>query len=531
MQASHLLRGYEDDRATKENKFGSINAEINSSEQTTRRSLNDQSTQLRIAEKEDCFQSPALKIWQQPARSRAVLRGLDKIFSMAQSEDTFSLFGSDLIQCFHDIARVAGEPVRARAIMYEEQLSSRWKATGTLTSWKQRATPQELLDFIGSMYCLQRAGIYSEVLNLPRKAEVAAELPNYTIKEYLGWNPLTEPPHAASCDIYTSEKIGVYRVMSNSLIHTYYADRVGLSLGCTYADVFKWLPHLRPYQGPKQLRWQDYLDQCFLVAHIVFSCNNWGEMRLEPELFPHEYYFVEEHLAVQIKQRDVHLAGEFIEVLRCFGGADSDPLMMAGITFLLEAQEEDGSWDRGEDRDDYTTYHATMVGIQALVARSYSGYGPSMTDVAECLGAWYAEESSSALQVYIGGCDTRLSQLDCAVLSMNNRLQRLAEEEQRRRLADKVVADVIEHRGQLEAYASRADWQNVFELLGLLKRRGDITLGVLKRVQIGALVKRLRKAPHDAVAAAATALVTRWRSAVLQEQLKRSKRKRRRWQT
>jgi hypothetical protein len=54
--------------------------------------------------------------------------------------------------------------------------------------------------------------------------------------------------------------------------------------------------------------------------------------------------------------------GEFVEVLRCFGVSDEDPLLRAGLAFLLASQDEDGTWDTGKDA--YTVYHATMVRAQ-----------------------------------------------------------------------------------------------------------------------------------------------------------------------
>jgi hypothetical protein len=38
----------------------------------------------------------------------------------------------------------------------------------------------------------------------------------------------------------------------------------------------------------------------------------------------------------------VHLVGEFVEVLRCFGCGDDDPLLRAGLTFLLAEQVRGG---------------------------------------------------------------------------------------------------------------------------------------------------------------------------------------------
>ncbi|CAM9209539.1 unnamed protein product, partial [Discosporangium mesarthrocarpum] len=325
------------------------------------------------------------------ARKRAVLRGLDKIFQMSWSEDNFSLFGNDMMQCFYDVANMTGEPVRARALMYVEQLAHRWKYAHMHVGWKKaaRPTPEEVLDAIIAMHCLERVGIHHEI-----KSEVQSSLKMYTARDYLGWDPADGPPPEEVADMYTGEAIGRYRCMSNSIINTYYADRVGLQLGCSFEQVLRWLPEFWPYKGPLDLDWENYIDQCYLVTHVVLTLNNLGELRLDPELFPHEFLFMREHLAVQIKQRDMHLVGAFVSCLRCFGAPDSDTLIQAGISFLLEAQEEDGSWDRGEDRDDYTTYHATMFGIQALLTHHYRGCGPGTTGVVPLLEEWYKEETA-----------------------------------------------------------------------------------------------------------------------------------------
>jgi hypothetical protein len=136
--------------------------------------------------------------------------------------------------------------------------------------------------------------------------------------------------------------------------------------------VFKWLPKLRPYKGHHEVSWTEFVDQSYLVTHIAFTMNNWGELRLEPELFPHEYFFLRNNMVVHIANKDIHLVGEFVEVLRSFGDSDEDPLIQQGMEFLLSKQADDGSWDKidektDEAKDDYTVYHATMVGIQVRV--------------------------------------------------------------------------------------------------------------------------------------------------------------------
>ena len=62
------------------------------------------------------------------------------------------------------------------------------------------------------------------------------------------------------------------------MIYTFYAERVGLSLGCSYRDVFQHVRRFRPWCGPEDLSPAKYTDQCYLVTHVVFTLNNWGEL-------------------------------------------------------------------------------------------------------------------------------------------------------------------------------------------------------------------------------------------------------------
>ena len=92
------------------------------------------------------------------------------------------------------------------------------------------------------------------------------------------------------------------------------------------------------------------MDQCYLVTHVVFTLSEWGALRLDKELLPHEYYFLREHMVSQIRVKNVHLVGEFVEALRIFGCDDDDDIVKQGINFLLKEQSKsDGSWDREEE--------------------------------------------------------------------------------------------------------------------------------------------------------------------------------------
>lgn len=94
--------------------------------------------------------------------------------------------------------------------------------------------------------------------------------------------------------------------MSNALIHCFYAERAGHGIsfgGARYCDVLQWLPLFRPYRSPAELPKQAFIDQCYLVTHVVFTLANWGELSLHPSQLPHEFYFLREHLPWHIGQQ------------------------------------------------------------------------------------------------------------------------------------------------------------------------------------------------------------------------------------
>ncbi|KAH8056715.1 amino acid transmembrane transporter [Aureococcus anophagefferens] len=168
--------------------------------------------------------SPAKKKSSSPAPPRAgadgvVLNGLDAIFAMATEEKNFEHFGNDMVQCFFDVATVTGDPVRSRALMYVEQLAQRWRHGVVARGWRHSATlrpsPQNILETVVGIYCMERVGVSSHKL----KEDVK---------------------------------------------RPYYAERASVDIGCAYAEVLAHLRTLRPYRGPADLPWDAYVDQCYL---------------------------------------------------------------------------------------------------------------------------------------------------------------------------------------------------------------------------------------------------------------------------
>ena len=132
------------------------------------------------------------------------------------------------------------------------------------------------------------------------------------------------------------------------------------------------------------------------ITHVVFTLSQWGSLRLQIQQLPHEYLFVREYLPLVLQKRDIHLIGEFVECLRIFGVAENDSLIASGVRFLLESQNEDGSWDNQATQFDvdlaYVAYHATIVSVQALAPLLFLGYGCMSEKTEEIVSSWYACE-------------------------------------------------------------------------------------------------------------------------------------------
>ena len=52
--------------------------------------------------------------------------------------------------------------------------------------------------------------------------------------------------------------------------------------GVRYRDALQWLPKFRPYLDQSQLPEVEYLDQCYLITHVIFTLSNW----CVPSAFP-----------------------------------------------------------------------------------------------------------------------------------------------------------------------------------------------------------------------------------------------------
>jgi hypothetical protein len=227
-------------------------------------------------------------------RTTAVLRALDFVYRLASNRQNFTEFGADMVQCFYDVATIAPEPVRQKSIKYVEECSQWWKERNDGARFRPAAasaapsprnpggsprangeeggatTVAEVVDAIMGTYSLERVGIHHP-LKLQLLSFVRKSSSGFSVTDYLQFDPKVSPPPR---EAQSGES--VYRILSNALSVSFYADGVGVDIGCNLVHALKHVPRLRPYQGPKLgLTWELFIDQVnsMLISHSsVLAC-------------------------------------------------------------------------------------------------------------------------------------------------------------------------------------------------------------------------------------------------------------------
>ncbi|HEX8560648.1 MAG TPA: hypothetical protein VF668_21320, partial [Pyrinomonadaceae bacterium] len=224
------------------------------------------------------------------------------------------------------------------------------------------------------------------------KRQVRRAAARFTARDFLLFDPLTEPPPAdvpAECEADRAWNArGATRcrrcgralrmrtphdVWYDALITAYVGERYGVRLGASYADVLAWLPSLRPHRGPGA---HEFYDTVYAVTHVVYTLNDYGQRRLPARLLPEEFAFLRSNLRAAVAAGDADMLGEFMDSLRAFGLGDGDPEIREGTEYLLARQNPDGSWGDVNERDIYLRYHPTWNAVAALSDYAWRAGGP-----------------------------------------------------------------------------------------------------------------------------------------------------------
>ncbi|OQR98983.1 hypothetical protein ACHHYP_07354 [Achlya hypogyna] len=447
--------------------------------------------------------------WKPEMRAAAITPGLRYLYQLARVPDVFATCSLDAIQYLCDLAETTAERESHRVILlYARQLASRYlDAPGSLVpDWVPGTapTPLQVLDVVSSAYTFSCVSMHHPRL-LELRSFLAEQKPPYTATDYFGWDPL------AAC-ANSDSKQSCYQKLSNALTLTWYASRLDLFLGCTYASVFKWVPSLYPYMAAHELTDKEYMDQCYLISRVVMTITNFGALQLAVDLLPHEYHFMQQHFDMHLARSDVHLVGAFARALKCYRPTPTATLERA-MAFMLCAQQADGSWRQRDSETAEELLHKAAVALFTLSEPRFNGYAPAMADdsilrLLERLAATEHERRIASAENFES--DLKRSHMKSHVKQVLT-------------LAAAKEAPPLVHSPDLSRVLALLEAttdikaMDEFAALDMLTSLNtmQLTVATLKATGLGRSINKLRKHPSEHVANVSQALVAKWKKELL----------------
>jgi len=328
-------------------------------------------------------------------RASAIRRGLRFIYGTARDEQNFAAYGSDYLWCFYTISESVGDAaVRREARRMGLERARHWR--GTHRELPADADAGMVADFAFGDDAAASLGLRDARL----RRELRRAAARFTARDFMKFDPATEPPPSDVPEECEFDRAAHERgdthcrrcqrplrmrtrqdVWYDALINAYVGERAGIRLGAGYAEVFRWLPALRPYRGGEGGANAEFYDTVYALTHVVYTLNDYGQTRLSPRWLPREYEFLRANLREAIRARDADMLGEFMDSLRAFGVTEADAGVREGVEYLLAHQNADGSWGDAAERDIYLRYHPTWGGVAALSDYRWRGFSPRFARV------------------------------------------------------------------------------------------------------------------------------------------------------
>jgi hypothetical protein len=287
-------------------------------------------------------------IAQTDGRPGAIERALVFVYTTASDKAVFTEHGDDLLWCFFSIANTAKDSeLRKQAAKMGRELALKWRASHPHVP--ANANADVITHLVMGAYAVDRLGVKNRQI----KAELRKAAARFTARDYLGFDPRTEPPD--------HDGPNRYNMWMDALICTFFGDAYGVELGARYRDVVKWLPHLRPYvENDESLEF----DEFYAITHLIYTLDRYGERRVSPSFLLEEVKFLKRTMSKAMVDDDPEMVGEAMDCLKALG-FENDPLVLQGQQYLLSNQRPDGTW-AGDQDDMYTAYHSAWTSIDAL---------------------------------------------------------------------------------------------------------------------------------------------------------------------
>lgn len=322
-------------------------------------------------------------------RRRAIEKALNYIYELACDEERFKEWGHDMLCCFHGIAATSSDSrLKKMARQMGRERAARWRLDNSEVP--EDADAGTIINLVFGCLSADRLGVRDKGI----KTEIKAAAGRLSAEDYYWFDPSKEPPPAdvpEDCECGAANSRGAtacgecraslvmkspYLVWTDALIMTYMGERYGARLGASYSQAIKWLPHMKPFPVRNRGANPDFSHAVYAVTHVVYTLNDYSKYRLSPSIFCDEFEFLKSNLEEVVALEDPEMMGEFLDAVRAFGLSDFDPLVRAGMDFLLSRQNTNGSW--GEKTEEvYRQYHPTWTAIDGLREYCWKGEGLS----------------------------------------------------------------------------------------------------------------------------------------------------------
>jgi len=334
------------------------------------------------------------------ARARAVARAMSFLERLAQGRGGLERFGSGLLYCCGFLAATTPDPnLKRRARQVTMIAFASWCEANREALHDGSAS--SITAAVQTLDAMARAGRRYPRLQRHLR-QIAASFDPIAMH---GFDARIEPPPAdipESCPCGTENVRKAKRCVACGarldwtpairawylcFISAYCGQRYGVKLGVSFPEAVQWLPQMREYRGPAR-NWNRFHDSVYGITHLVYTLNDYGRFLLKPQWLGVEYEFLRKHWAAPIEANDPDMTGEFLDSLRAFGLTEEDPAIRYAMEFLIESQNEDGSWGARDGMIDYRRFHATWAALDGLREFSWKREGLSFPELMPMVENW-----------------------------------------------------------------------------------------------------------------------------------------------
>lgn len=314
-------------------------------------------------------------------RDWTICAGIAYIYREAfLSEAFFKHWASDVLVTFHHFSVAApGGPARELASRAAKRVARHWLELNP--EMPPGCGSEDVLFFNEGCHVLREMGVPHERL----REQLLSNIARFTSHDYFRVD-LARP------ETYRYQGRGAgagepdFAKLTVALIWSYFFEAAGVEdevIGDTADDVRRACERevdMRAEQHVEDVRAApDFEAHAYFVTHKIFTATSWCRYRLRREDWRHERDFLLAHLAharrdMKRGSGDVHLVGEFVQTLRCFGdNAANHPEIAEAVEYILRTQDRaTGGWEV-RAHDFKNSYHATVCAVGALLTPRMEG--------------------------------------------------------------------------------------------------------------------------------------------------------------